>query len=416
MSGTPHRPPHRAARRRTRPGRGAGGLTACSSGGDDGGVEPVGADRARWTSGSPTRWRSAPRSCTPTTNVVVSRISEDRSTRRSARTAHTRAARSRTLEGHKLICHCHGSRFDATNGKVLHDPAVEPLAEAAGQGRGRQDHRGLRPARGSLPVPRDPQDPRPHLRLDQVHRAVAAAQRQVLAAAARRARPSAGRSGGSVPGSAASSNRTCSAYWPPAKVKPRTYSVAAARRCRPRSRSRRDACRPPAAARRRAARRRAPPSPGATARAPCGSSPGRAPAPGPVRSRGRRGGWRDSGPRRPGGRARRAASRGPAARGASPIRTRSWWPTVCSPPSAGRPQLGEQRAAATSDASTSERYERAAGRSPSGRSAGSASSRIRDCRGQLAGSPPGRARRAATRCAAGGARPAASNSGSSRRP
>ncbi|MFF2849284.1 Rieske (2Fe-2S) protein [Streptomyces sp. NPDC058001] len=34
-----------------------------------------------------------------------------------------------TLEGTELICSCHGSKFDATTGQVLHDPATVPLPE-----------------------------------------------------------------------------------------------------------------------------------------------------------------------------------------------------------------------------------------------------------------------------------------------
>ncbi|WP_306322561.1 MULTISPECIES: Rieske (2Fe-2S) protein [unclassified Streptomyces] len=33
------------------------------------------------------------------------------------------------LKGTELTCNCHGSKFDATTGKVLHAPATEPLEE-----------------------------------------------------------------------------------------------------------------------------------------------------------------------------------------------------------------------------------------------------------------------------------------------
>ncbi|MFB7509077.1 Rieske (2Fe-2S) protein [Streptomyces broussonetiae] len=33
------------------------------------------------------------------------------------------------LQGTTLICPCHGSQFDATTGKVVQQPATEPLAE-----------------------------------------------------------------------------------------------------------------------------------------------------------------------------------------------------------------------------------------------------------------------------------------------
>ncbi|MEU1019997.1 MULTISPECIES: Rieske (2Fe-2S) protein [unclassified Streptomyces] len=61
-------------------------------------------------------------------NVVVSRISDDQYKAYSTICTHARCPIN-TLEGHKLICQCHGSQFDATNGAVLHEPADEPLRE-----------------------------------------------------------------------------------------------------------------------------------------------------------------------------------------------------------------------------------------------------------------------------------------------
>ncbi|MFJ8823444.1 Rieske (2Fe-2S) protein [Streptomyces sp. NPDC102467] len=37
------------------------------------------------------------------------------------------------LKGTELTCNCHGSKFDATTGKVLHAPATEPLEELSVQ-------------------------------------------------------------------------------------------------------------------------------------------------------------------------------------------------------------------------------------------------------------------------------------------
>lgn len=59
-------------------------------------------------------------------NVVVSRIKDDQYTAYSTICTHAQCPINR-LDGHKLICPCHGSQFDATNGKVLHEPATVPL-------------------------------------------------------------------------------------------------------------------------------------------------------------------------------------------------------------------------------------------------------------------------------------------------
>ncbi|GAA1219046.1 MULTISPECIES: Rieske 2Fe-2S domain-containing protein [Streptomyces] len=61
-------------------------------------------------------------------NVVVSRPSADDYTAFSTICTHAGCPIS-MLEGTELTCSCHGSKFDATNGKVLHDPATQPLAK-----------------------------------------------------------------------------------------------------------------------------------------------------------------------------------------------------------------------------------------------------------------------------------------------
>ncbi|MET7363095.1 Rieske (2Fe-2S) protein [Streptomyces sp. NPDC005562] len=124
MSGTPHarRTVLRAAALAPAVGL---GLTACSSGDD-------GANRSAPTApvdlGKSDEVEVGASKLYTDHNVVVSRISEDRYTAYSTICTHARCP-IKNLEGHKLTCQCHGSQFDATNGKVLHDPAVEPLAE-----------------------------------------------------------------------------------------------------------------------------------------------------------------------------------------------------------------------------------------------------------------------------------------------
>ena len=160
---------------------------------------------------------------------------------------------------------------------------------------------------------------------------------------------------------------------------------------------------------RRAARRRAPRCRGASGRVPCGSSPG-------VHRHALRGAARvavvdghvavdavlvgaHDVVRLAAGSSRRA-----------PMCTRSWWPSVCSPPSSG------ESSSASSCSSTSEACHEGpvrAGRGPLG---GRCARRARRAAGSgtppaAAGSPPAPVRPAATRGAAGAGRPAASNSG-----
>ncbi|MFD4633440.1 Rieske 2Fe-2S domain-containing protein [Streptomyces sp. NPDC058284] len=124
MSGTPHarRTVLRAAALAPAVGL---GLTACSSGGD-------GSNRSAPTEpvelGKSDDVKVGASKLYTDRNVVVSRISDDEYKAFSTICTHARCPISH-LEGHKLICQCHGSQFDATNGKVLHEPAVEPLAE-----------------------------------------------------------------------------------------------------------------------------------------------------------------------------------------------------------------------------------------------------------------------------------------------
>ncbi|WP_369213226.1 Rieske (2Fe-2S) protein [Streptomyces flavofungini] len=101
------------------------GLTACSSGGG-------GANRSAPTEpvdlGASDDVKVGASKLYTDQNVVVSRISDDEYKAYSSICTHARCPINR-LEGHKLICHCHGSQFDARNGKVLHEPAVNPLPE-----------------------------------------------------------------------------------------------------------------------------------------------------------------------------------------------------------------------------------------------------------------------------------------------
>ncbi|MFI2433806.1 Rieske (2Fe-2S) protein [Streptomyces sp. NPDC018693] len=55
-------------------------------------------------------------------NVVVSRSADGTLTAYSSVCTHGGCAMNK-LDGTKLICPCHGSRFDATNGEVLRGPA-----------------------------------------------------------------------------------------------------------------------------------------------------------------------------------------------------------------------------------------------------------------------------------------------------
>ncbi|MBM7172515.1 Rieske (2Fe-2S) protein [Streptomyces sp. G44] len=101
------------------------GLTACSSG--DGGpnrsapTAPVDLGRADGVKVGASKLY-------PDHKVVVTRIADDEFKAYSTICTHARCP-IENLEGRKLICQCHGSQFDATNGEVLKEPAVDPLPE-----------------------------------------------------------------------------------------------------------------------------------------------------------------------------------------------------------------------------------------------------------------------------------------------
>jgi nitrite reductase/ring-hydroxylating ferredoxin subunit len=57
--------------------------------------------------------------------VVVSRPAEDRVVAFSARCTHQGCTVRATEEG--LVCPCHGSVFDLTDGSAVHGPATKPL-------------------------------------------------------------------------------------------------------------------------------------------------------------------------------------------------------------------------------------------------------------------------------------------------
>ncbi|MGW0907751.1 Rieske (2Fe-2S) protein [Streptomyces sp. NPDC002853] len=104
------------------------GVAACSSGGGDGGGSNRSAPTAPTDLGASDEVKVGASKLYKDENVVVSRISDDEYKAFSTICTHAKCPINK-LEGHKLICPCHGSQFDATNGKVLHDPAVTPLAE-----------------------------------------------------------------------------------------------------------------------------------------------------------------------------------------------------------------------------------------------------------------------------------------------
>ncbi|GGL83777.1 (Fe-S)-binding protein [Streptomyces fumigatiscleroticus] len=61
-------------------------------------------------------------------NVVVSRAEDGSLKAYSTICTHAQCPINK-LEGTTLICPCHGSRFDARTGEVLHAPATQPLSE-----------------------------------------------------------------------------------------------------------------------------------------------------------------------------------------------------------------------------------------------------------------------------------------------
>ncbi|MEU7580644.1 Rieske (2Fe-2S) protein [Streptomyces sp. NPDC041068] len=124
MSGTP--PARRTVLRAAALAPAVGlGLTACSSGGDGGSRS---APTAPVDLGESDDVKVGASKLYTDRNVVVSRVSDDEYKAFSTICTHARCPINK-LEGHKLICQCHGSQFDATNGEVLKEPAVSPLAE-----------------------------------------------------------------------------------------------------------------------------------------------------------------------------------------------------------------------------------------------------------------------------------------------
>ncbi|GGR92474.1 (Fe-S)-binding protein [Streptomyces aureoverticillatus] len=61
-------------------------------------------------------------------HVVVSRVADDEYKAFSSICTHAQCPIEK-LQGSRLTCQCHGSQFDARNGKVLREPAVTPLEE-----------------------------------------------------------------------------------------------------------------------------------------------------------------------------------------------------------------------------------------------------------------------------------------------
>lgn len=100
------------------------GLAACSPGGETVDAEPtapvdLGAE-SEVTEGGAKLYKDH--------NVVVSRDDKGALKAYSTICTHARCPIN-TLDGTKLVCSCHGSEFDATNGEVLREPASVPLKE-----------------------------------------------------------------------------------------------------------------------------------------------------------------------------------------------------------------------------------------------------------------------------------------------
>ncbi|RVU22096.1 Rieske (2Fe-2S) protein [Streptomyces antnestii] len=125
MSGTP--PTRRTVLRGVALAGTAGlGIAACSPGGSGGG--PAAAPTAPVDLGKADEVPVGGAKLYQDENVVVSRPSADKYTAFSTICTH-RQCPITMLEGTELTCPCHGSKFDATTGKVLHDPATVPLAK-----------------------------------------------------------------------------------------------------------------------------------------------------------------------------------------------------------------------------------------------------------------------------------------------
>jgi len=102
------------------------GLAACSPGGS--GDEATSAPTAPVDLGKADEVPVGGAKLYTDENVVVSRPSADKYAAFSTICTH-RQCPITMLEGTELTCSCHGSKFDATTGKVLHDPATVPLTK-----------------------------------------------------------------------------------------------------------------------------------------------------------------------------------------------------------------------------------------------------------------------------------------------
>ncbi|MCX3058783.1 Rieske (2Fe-2S) protein [Streptomyces beihaiensis] len=102
------------------------GLTACTagSGGSGAGAAPTGpvdlGEAAEVPEGGAKLYRDE--------HVVVSRTRDGQYRAFSTICTHAGCPIG-MLKGTELTCNCHGSKFDATTGKVLHSPATVPLTE-----------------------------------------------------------------------------------------------------------------------------------------------------------------------------------------------------------------------------------------------------------------------------------------------
>ncbi|MCM1972786.1 MULTISPECIES: Rieske (2Fe-2S) protein [unclassified Streptomyces] len=100
------------------------GLAACSPGGETVDAEPT----APVDLGAEGEVAKGGAKLYKDHNVVVSRDDKGALKAYSTICTHARCPIN-TLDGTKLVCSCHGSEFDATNGEVLREPASVPLKE-----------------------------------------------------------------------------------------------------------------------------------------------------------------------------------------------------------------------------------------------------------------------------------------------
>ncbi|MFD1659852.1 Rieske (2Fe-2S) protein [Streptomyces caeni] len=100
------------------------GLAACSPGG---GATPT-TPTAPVTLGAESEVPKGGAKLYQDQNVVVSRAEDGSLKAYSSLCTHAGCAINK-LSGTTLVCPCHGSRFDASTGKVTQSPAVAPLQE-----------------------------------------------------------------------------------------------------------------------------------------------------------------------------------------------------------------------------------------------------------------------------------------------